>query len=209
MPRQAGVKPATCDFRPTATYRAPSISQSIQGDRTDAMARETFTFQTEVGRLLDIVAHSLYSHKEIFLRELVSNASDACDRLRYAALTDPALSGGDTDFKIRLEIDRAARTLSVSDNGIGMSREELVETLGTIARSGTQAFLCQPHRRRQEGRGPDRPVRRRLLFGLHGRRHHRRDHAAGRRGQGLAVVVRRQGLVHASTTPSGPGAAPR
>ncbi len=106
------------------------------------MARETFSFQTEVGRLLDIVAHSLYSHKEIFLRELVSNASDACDRLRYAMLTDPTLSGDETDFKIRLEIDRAARTLSVSDNGIGMSREELVETLGTIARSGTQAFLA-------------------------------------------------------------------
>ncbi|MBL8659106.1 MAG: molecular chaperone HtpG [Rhodospirillales bacterium] len=107
------------------------------------MARETFTFQTEVGRLLEIVAHSLYSHKEIFLRELISNASDACDRLRYAALTEPALSDGDSDFKIRLDIDKAARTLSVSDNGIGMNREELVETLGTIARSGTQSFVAQ------------------------------------------------------------------
>ncbi len=107
------------------------------------MARETFTFQTEVGRLLDIVAHSLYTHKEIFLRELISNASDACDRLRYAALTEPALCDGDSDFKIKLDIDKAARTLSVSDNGIGMNHDELVETLGTIARSGTQSFVTQ------------------------------------------------------------------
>ncbi|MGZ5362543.1 MAG: molecular chaperone HtpG [Solirubrobacterales bacterium] len=107
------------------------------------MARETFTFQTEVGRLLDIVAHSLYTHKEIFLRELISNASDACDRLRYAALTDPGLTEGDPGFKITLDIDGAARTLSVADNGIGMNHDDLVETLGTIARSGTQGFLAQ------------------------------------------------------------------
>jgi molecular chaperone HtpG len=107
------------------------------------MARETFAFQTEVGRLLDIVAHSLYSHKEIFLRELISNASDACDRLRYAALTDPALTEGEPEFKISLDIDRAQRTLSLADNGIGMNHDDLVETLGTIARSGTQGFLAQ------------------------------------------------------------------
>lgn len=107
------------------------------------MARETFAFQTEVGRLLDIVAHSLYTHKEIFLRELISNASDACDRLRYAALTDPALTKGEPDFRITLDVDRAARTLSVADNGIGMNHDDLVETLGTIARSGTQGFLAQ------------------------------------------------------------------
>ena len=70
------------------------------------MAQETFTFQTEVGRLLDIVAHSLYTHKEIFLRELISNASDACDRLRYAALTDPHLTEGDGDLRIRIVVDR-------------------------------------------------------------------------------------------------------
>jgi molecular chaperone HtpG len=107
------------------------------------MNQETFTFRTEVERLLEIVAHSLYSHKEIFLRELISNASDACDRLRYAALTDDALTAGDADLKIRIRIDREARTLSVEDNGIGMERDELVETLGTIARSGTQAFVSQ------------------------------------------------------------------
>jgi molecular chaperone HtpG len=113
------------------------------GELTDTMAQETFTFQTEVGRLLDIVAHSLYSHKEIFLRELISNASDACDRLRYAAITDPGLIEGETEFKIRLDIDKDARTLKVSDNGIGMNHQDLLETLGTIARSGTQAFVSQ------------------------------------------------------------------
>jgi molecular chaperone HtpG len=107
------------------------------------MAEETFTFQTEVGRLLDIVAHSLYTHKEIFLRELISNASDACDRLRHAALTESALTQGDPDFRIRLVVDRDAKTLAVIDNGVGMNRQDLIDTLGTIARSGTQAFLAQ------------------------------------------------------------------
>lgn len=107
------------------------------------MPQETFTFQTEVNRLLDIVAHSLYSHKEIFLRELISNASDACDRLRYAAITRPELTSDDSEFKIHLSLDKEARTLTVSDNGIGMSHEDLIENLGTIARSGTQAFLSQ------------------------------------------------------------------
>ena len=107
------------------------------------MAKEKFTFQAEVSKLLDIVAHSLYSQKEIFLRELASNASDACDKLRYAALTDASLIDGDGDFKIRLTVDKEAKTLSVADNGIGMSHDELAETLGTIAKSGTEAFLAQ------------------------------------------------------------------
>ena len=102
---------------------------------------ETLTFQAEVSRLLDIVAHSLYSQKEVFLRELISNASDACDRLRYAAITAPELSAGDADYRITLSVDPAARTLTVADNGIGMGREELVGNLGTIARSGTRAFI--------------------------------------------------------------------
>ena len=105
------------------------------------MKQETFTFQAEVSKLLDIVAHSLYSQKEIFLRELISNASDACDKLRYQALTNQKLAGGDTDYRITLSIDKKARTITVSDNGIGMARDELSGTLGTIARSGTQAFL--------------------------------------------------------------------
>ncbi len=107
------------------------------------MTQETRSFQAEVSRLLEIVAHSLYSEKEIFLRELISNASDACDRLRYAALTEPALAEGDTDYRVVLTPDKGARTLTVADNGIGMNRDELIENLGTIARSGTAAFLSQ------------------------------------------------------------------
>ena len=105
------------------------------------MAEETLHFQAEVGRLLDIVAHSLYSDKEIFLRELISNASDACDRLRYLALTRPELAADDPSFKVVITADPEARTLTVADNGIGMSREDLVANLGTIARSGTAAFV--------------------------------------------------------------------
>ena len=105
------------------------------------MTQETKSFQAEVSRLLDIVAHSLYSEKEIFLRELVSNASDACDRLRYAALLDPALAEGDSEYRVVLTPEKAANTLTVADNGIGMNRDELIDNLGTIARSGTAAFL--------------------------------------------------------------------
>jgi len=100
-------------------------------------------FRAEVSRLLEIVVHSLYSEKEIFLRELISNASDACDKLRYEALTQPELTGEDPDYRIRITIDKKARTLTVADNGIGMTRDELVENLGTIARSGTTAFIEQ------------------------------------------------------------------
>ena len=108
---------------------------------SDTSSKETFSFQTEVGQLLDIVAGSLYSNRGIFLRELVSNASDACDKLRYETLTDPSLATSNDQFSISLKIDKKAKTLSVSDNGIGMSHDDLLETLGTIARSGTGAFL--------------------------------------------------------------------
>ena len=107
------------------------------------MAQEKFTFQAEVSKLLDIVAHSLYSQKEIFLRELISNASDACDKLRYAALTEPKLIDGDSEFRVTLSIDKKAKTLTVSDNGTGMGHDDLTDLLGTIARSGTQAFAEQ------------------------------------------------------------------
>src|SRR5690606_18047938 len=100
-------------------------------------------FQAEVSQVLHLVVHSLYSHKEIFLRELVSNASDALDKLRFRAVTDKDLMGPDEVLKIRLVPDEKAGTLTVSDNGIGMSREELVEHLGTIARSGTREFAEQ------------------------------------------------------------------
>ena len=105
------------------------------------MAEERHDFQAEVTKLLHIVANSLYSEKEIFLRELVSNASDACDRLRYLALTRPELVADEPEFRIRIAVDAKARTLSVSDNGIGMDRDELIANLGTIARSGTTRFL--------------------------------------------------------------------
>jgi molecular chaperone HtpG len=103
--------------------------------------RETLGFQTEVRQLLQLMIHSLYSNKEIFLRELISNASDAADKLRFEALAAPELLGEDAEFGIRIEFDRDAQTITVIDNGIGMSREELVENLGTIARSGTAEFL--------------------------------------------------------------------
>ncbi|MGP1394126.1 MAG: molecular chaperone HtpG [Inquilinaceae bacterium] len=110
-----------------------------------APGAETHVFQAEVSRLLEIVAKSLYSQKEVFLRELISNASDACDRHRHAALTDPALAadkdGAEDGYRIVLRPDEAARTLTVSDNGIGMSRSDLIDNLGTIARSGTLAFM--------------------------------------------------------------------
>ncbi len=107
------------------------------------MTSEKREFQAEVSRLLEIVAHSLYSEKEIFLRELISNASDACDRLRYQALTEPALMAGDADFRVVIEPDKGKRTLVIADNGIGMGREEMIDNLGTIARSGTAAFMQQ------------------------------------------------------------------
>jgi len=105
--------------------------------------RETLGFQAEVRQLLKLMIHSLYSNKEIFLRELISNASDAADKLRFEALAAPDLLGDDTDLGIRVEYDKDARTVSVADNGIGMSRDELVENLGTIARSGTAEFLSR------------------------------------------------------------------
>ncbi len=105
------------------------------------IAPETRSFEAETSRLLEIVAHSLYSEKQIFLRELISNASDACDRLRYAALTEPALVEGDAHFRVVLTPVKSSRTLTIADNGVGMNRAELIENLGTIARSGTASFL--------------------------------------------------------------------
>lgn len=108
---------------------------------TQAPDTEKKSFQAEVSRLLQIVANSLYSDRDVFLRELISNASDACDKLRYEAITAPALIEDDPEFRIVLEIDKSAGILRISDNGIGMSREELTENLGTIAKSGTAAFV--------------------------------------------------------------------
>lgn len=103
--------------------------------------KQTLGFQTEVKQLLHLMIHSLYSNKEIFLRELISNASDAADKLRFAALAHPDLYENDSDLMVRVTFDKAARTLTIADNGIGMSREEVVEHLGTIAKSGTREFF--------------------------------------------------------------------
>jgi molecular chaperone HtpG len=105
------------------------------------VSQETRKFEAEVAQVLHLVTHSLYSHKEIFLRELISNASDACDKLRFEALADPSLTDGDADLRIQVTWDPEARTISVRDNGIGMSREEVVANIGTIASSGTRRYL--------------------------------------------------------------------
>ncbi len=103
--------------------------------------QETRGFQSEVKQLLQLMIHSLYSNKEIFLRELISNASDAADKLRFRALSKPELYENDGDLRVRISADKEKGTLTISDNGIGMSREEVIENLGTIAKSGTKAFL--------------------------------------------------------------------
>src|SRR3954463_7964074 len=105
--------------------------------------KETHGFQTEVKQLLHLMIHSLYGNKEIFLRELVSNASDACDKLRFEAVANTALLENDPDLRIRVAYDTAAGTITVSDNGIGMSRQEVIEHIGTIAKSGTREFFSQ------------------------------------------------------------------
>ncbi len=103
--------------------------------------KETYQFKTEVQQLMNIIINSLYSNQEIFLRELISNASDAIDRLRFKAQTEPEILGDDTEFKIKLTADKENRTLEISDNGIGMTYDEVMENIGTIAKSGTAAFL--------------------------------------------------------------------
>ncbi|MCO6561224.1 MAG: ATP-binding protein, partial [Gilliamella sp.] len=102
---------------------------------------ETRGFQSEVKQILHLMIHSLYSNKEIFLRELISNASDAADKLRFKALENPDLYAGDGELGVRISTNKEAGTLTIADNGIGMTRDEVIENLGTIAKSGTKAFL--------------------------------------------------------------------
>src|SRR5690349_9885826 len=116
------------------------MSTSIQ-EPEQASQKQTLGFQAEVRDLLKLMIHSLYSHREIFLRELISNASDANDRLRFAALADPALTGGQAELEIRIDADSKAGTVTITDNGIGLTRDEAVSNLGTIARSGTAEFF--------------------------------------------------------------------
>src|SRR5256884_6439497 len=118
-----------------------SIESKHRPNPDPASARETHGFQAEVRELLKLMIHSLYSHREIFLRELLSNASDACDRLRFAAIADGALLAEDRELAIRIDADPSAGTLTITDNGIGMTREEAIANLGTIARSGTAEFF--------------------------------------------------------------------
>ena len=104
------------------------------------MTQETLNFNAEVSRLLELVARSLYADRQIFLRELISNASDACERLTFLSLTDQKLLGDDTELAVTISLDKRTRSISIADNGIGMNREDLINKLGTIARSGTAAF---------------------------------------------------------------------
>ena len=107
------------------------------------MAKEMHEFQAETKQLLDLMIHSIYTNHEIFLRELISNASDAIDKMHFASLTNRELLEGDEDYEVFLVPDKESHTLTISDNGIGMSREEVIDNLGTIAKSGTKAFLEQ------------------------------------------------------------------
>ena len=119
------------------------------------MAKVQHEFQAETKQLLDLMIHSIYTNHEIFLRELISNASDALDKLHFAALTNSALREGDESAEIFLVPDEASHTLSISDNGIGMTAEEVVENIGTIAKSGTKAFLEQLQRTKEENAAVD------------------------------------------------------
>src|SRR4029453_1026591 len=108
-----------------------------------ASETHSHNFQAEVAKLLHLMVHSVYSDRDVFLRELISNAADALDRLRYEAIGRPDLTSGDADLAITIAPDRTAKSLTVADNGIGMSEAELIDNLGTIAKSGTQAFMEQ------------------------------------------------------------------
>src|ERR1700761_3039821 len=119
----------------TGTDGEAESSMTAQADQ------ESHSFQAEVVQILDLMVHSLYSNKEIFLRELISNASDAIDRLRFEAYSDAGLRDTEDPLQIRVSFDTAARTITVSDNGLGMSRAEVIEHIGTIAKSGTKEFL--------------------------------------------------------------------
>ena len=161
---------------------------------------ETFQFQAEARQVLDLMIHSLYTNKEIFLRELISNASDALDRLRFEALSKPELIGPDERLEIWIETDPKARTLTFSDNGIGMSREEVIANIGTIAKSGTRELLQTLRERKSSDMADivDRAIRCRLLLGVHGggsrnaadaARWRRQSHAVGVAGDGTFTIV--------------------
>ena len=146
-----------------------------------AEATQTMGFQTEAKRLLHLMIHSLYSNREIFLRELISNASDAIDKHRFAVIGDPGLGAGVGDYRIRVEADSEAKTITIDDNGIGMSRDEVVDNLGTIAKSGTAAFMEQLSGDQKGRQSINWSVWRRFLFVVY------------RRGSHVVVVTRKAG----------------
>jgi hypothetical protein len=159
---------------------------------------ETLPFQAETKQLLDIVIHSLYSNKEIFLRELLSNASDALDKLKLEALERHSLLDEDPLLEIELVPDSKARTLTVSDSGIGMTRDELVRLIGTIAKSGTRRAgrTVEERALHDTAADADRPVRRRLLLVVHGRGPGGDRHPAGGDRRGHPVGVHRRRHLH-------------
>ena len=114
---------------------------SAETTQKETHPKQSMAFQAEVKQLLQLMIHSLYSNKEIVLRELISNASDAADKLRFEAIANGALYDGDSELKIRVAFDKDARTVTISDNGIGMSRDEVIANIGTIAKSGTKEFM--------------------------------------------------------------------
>ena len=128
------------------------------------MAKETFEFQAETKQLLELMIHSIYTNREIFLRELISNASDAIDKLHFESLTNRDILEGNENYEIFLVPDKDSKTLTISDNGIGMSRAEVVENIGTIGAAGKG----EGGERRRTGQGSDRTVRRGLLLCVHG-----------------------------------------
>ena len=119
------------------------------------MAKETHEFQAETKQLLDLMIHSIYTNHEIFLRELISNASDAIDKVHFASLTNRDILEGDDSYEIFLEPDKENHTLTICDNGIGMSRQEVIENIGTIAKSGTKAFMEQLKKAKEASEGSE------------------------------------------------------
>ena len=133
--------PRSCGEKPVAVSRTPACHQRSLSKAT--MTKQTLSFQAEVKQILHLVTHSLYSNKEIFLRELISNASDACDKLRFEALNQPELYEDAPNLEVRVSFDADAKTLTIRDNGIGLSADEAVANLGTIAKSGTREFMAK------------------------------------------------------------------
>ena len=166
------------------------------------MSKETHAFEAEVSQVLKLVINSLYSNKEVFLRELISNASDALDKRRFRAIQAPELLDEGEELKIQILPNREQRTLTISDNGIGMTHDDLAKNLGTVAWSGSRAFvdaLSASQESRAQGPATHRPVRRGVLQRVLGRRPCRSGVARSRDGRSLSLGIDRSGQVHPRT----------